>query len=81
MTPLGLPQGSVRAIILIALTAAIVIPVFVFMFRQTDIPPGIREFLTALVIADLGLIKDYLSNRPSDDKQDAPPPVGPGGAA
>lgn len=65
MEPLGLPKGSVRAIILLALTAAVVIPVFVFMFRQTDIPPGIREFLTALVIADIGLIKDYLYNRSS----------------
>lgn len=63
MNPLGLPEGSVRAIILIALTSAIVIPVFVFMFRQTDIPPGINQFLTTLVVADIALIKDYLSHR------------------
>lgn len=67
MRPLGLPEGSVRAIILIALTAAIVVPVFVFMFRQTDIPPGIKEFMTALVIADIALIKDYLSQRSSSN--------------
>lgn len=73
MKPLGMPPGSVRAIILLALTAAVVIPVFVFMFRQTDIPAGIREFLTALVIADIGLIKDYLKDRPAD----VPPPSSP----
>jgi hypothetical protein len=66
MKPLGLPEGSVRAIILIALTSAIVLPVFVFMFRQTDVPPGIREFLGMLAMADVNLIKDYITKRSAD---------------
>ncbi len=60
---LGMPSGSVRAIILLGLTAAIVVPVFVFMFRQTDVPTGIGNFLTTLLVGLVGLIKDYIQER------------------
>jgi len=68
MKPLGLPEGSVRAILLILLTVGVVFPVFIFVFRQMDIPPTIDKYLTTIATAVILLIREYLGLRIQQQK-------------
>lgn len=78
MKPLGLPEGSVRAIILLALVFAIVFPVFVLVFMRQDIPPTVDKYLTMLAGAVILLIREYIGLRkpqePEEPKTDPEQP-------
>lgn len=69
MKPLGLPEGSVRAILVLGALFAVVFPVLIFVFRSTDIPQGVKEVLIFLAGALTGLIKDYINQRNGDAPQ------------
>lgn len=71
MKPLGLPEGSVRAMILLGLVFGVVFPVLVFVFRQTDIPPTIDKYLTGLMTAVILLVREYIGLREASDKKPA----------
>lgn len=61
--PLGLPKGSVQAIVIILLVMAVVFPVAAGVLRNEDLHPNTQQFLTAVVVAVVGLIKDYMNHR------------------
>ncbi len=75
MKPLGLPEGSIRAILLIMLTFGVIFPVFVFVFRQMDIPPTIDKYLSGLMTAVILLIREYIGLRGKQEqpKEEAKP--------
>jgi hypothetical protein len=68
MKPLGLPEGSVRALILLALVLAVVFPVFVLVFMRQDIPPTVDKYLTMLAGAVILLIREYIGLRKQQDE-------------
>lgn len=70
MKPLGLPEGSVRAILVLGALFAVVFPVMVFVFRSTDIPQGVKEVLIFLAGALTGLLKDYINYRSTEEKKE-----------
>ena len=76
MKPLGLPEGSIRAIMLIALVFSVVFPVLVFVFRQADIPPTIDKYLTSLLAAVILLVREYIGLRAEADKKKDEPKDG-----
>lgn len=65
-TPLGLPPGSVRAVIVLGLTFTICFVLIKAMVFHEEIPSELSKLLTAGIVALVGLLKDYMAAR-SDD--------------
>ena len=63
--PLGLPRGSVRAILTILLLLAVILTVF--------IPSASDKALTALLVLAGIAVRDYFSTRSVQNAQDGPP--------
>lgn len=71
MKPLWMPEGSVRAILVIGALLTVMIPVFVFVFRgeNYDVPQGVKEVIIFVAGGTIGLIKDYLTTRKENGEQ------------
>lgn len=63
--PLWMPEGSVRAILVIGSLLTVMIPVFVFVFRgeNYDVPQGVKEIIIFVAGGSITLIKDYIVGR------------------
>jgi hypothetical protein len=70
MEPLGLPKGSVRAIILVLLTLGITFPVFIFVFTHQEIPATVDKYLGTLMAGVILLIREYLGLRGKQDENE-----------
>lgn len=62
-SPLGLPEGSIRALLVIMFSVAIVVPLFKSTLYQTEIPQGTRELLMFLFGALTQIISRYFESR------------------
>lgn len=71
--PLGLPEGSIRAIIILAMVWIVVFPITIAIFKREDIFPAVKDLLLFAMGAAVGLLKDYTSQRKAEEKKDDPP--------
>lgn len=65
--PFGLPRGSVRAIITLALLVLLGVSLFV------PVVPGAKDVLTGLVALAVMAVRDYFSVRQEMNQSDGPP--------
>lgn len=63
LQPLWLPQGSVRALLVISLTIAVVVVVLKSVAFGTDIPQNVSALLDKLLPAIVVLISQYINAR------------------
>lgn len=61
--PLWMPEGSVRAILVIGALLTVLVPIFVFVFRKEEIPQGVKEIVLFIAGGTISLIKDYITTR------------------
>lgn len=64
--PLWLPVGSVRAILVILMTLAIIVPVFKFVAFHEEIPQSVVTILSLLFGGLIGIVKDYFNLRSAE---------------
>jgi hypothetical protein len=72
--PLWLPPGSVRALLVLGLTAAIIGIMLKFAILKEDIPAGVLQVMQSLLPAIVLLIKDYISMRTNGQSHNGTPP-------
>lgn len=65
--PLGLPRGSVRAIITFSLLAILAVSLFV------PLAEGAEEVRSGLAVLCAVAVRDYFSGRKEQNTQDGPP--------
>jgi len=68
--PLGLPRGSIRAILVLLAALTVIIPVFVYVFRGGEIPGTVKELVIFTAGGLMGLIKDYINYRVKANERD-----------
>ena len=61
--PLWLPEGSVRGLLILGLTGAVIVVILKSVVLSTDIPLNVEKLLSALLPAIVLLIKDYINSR------------------
>lgn len=61
--PLGLPPGTVRAILVLMAMVGILYPVFQLVTWQGTLDPAVKDVLLVLLGALPGLVKDYIAMR------------------
>jgi hypothetical protein len=64
--PLWVPQGTIRALLVLGLTWALIIIMLKFAVYKEEIPATVKELMASLLPAIVLLIKDYLSLRKSE---------------
>lgn len=67
--PLWMPEGSVRAILVLGSLLTVLIPVLVFVFRKEDIPQSVKEVIIFIAGSTTGLIKDYITGRREENNE------------
>lgn len=71
--PLWLPKGSVRAILVLLMTVAIIFPVFKFVVFHEEIPQTVVQILSLLFGGLIGIVKDYFNSRSTEGNDVKPP--------
>jgi hypothetical protein len=66
MKPLGLPEGSIRAMIILAMLWIIIFPITIAIFKKEDIFPAVKDLLLFAMGVSAGLLKDYFSGRKTE---------------
>jgi hypothetical protein len=67
MKPLGLPEGSIRAMIILAMLWIIIFPITIAIFKKEDIFPAVKDLLMFAMGVAAGLLKDYFSGRKTEE--------------
>lgn len=67
--PLWLPQGTVRALVVLGLTYAIVVILLKSILLETDVPPGVAQYMRELTPAVVLIIKGYIDSRATETNQ------------
>lgn len=65
--PLWMPEGSVRAVLVLGALLTVIVPVFVYVFKSEDIPQGVKEVVILIAGGSLSLIKDYITHKSKTD--------------
>ena len=74
--PLGLPKGSVTAVLVLSLVLPLAVAMFVYVFQTKDIPQSVKEVMLVLIGVASQVIRDYIASRKeaeqikTDDKPD-----------
>jgi hypothetical protein len=61
--PLGLPKGSVTALLAIFLVFPLALAMVVYTFAANDIPPSVKDIMLVLVGVAGKVISDYIYSR------------------
>jgi hypothetical protein len=72
--PLWLPEGTVRALLVLGLTMSLIVIMGKFAILKEEPPAGVLQLMQALLPAIVLLIKDYMETRSNGkDKSNAGP--------
>jgi len=75
-TPLWLPPGTVRALVILGLTYALIFVILKFALLKEDVPPGVMQIMLSLLPALVLLIREYIGQRAKEngngDKPESP---------
>lgn len=71
--PLWLPEGTVRALIVLGLTYAIIVILFKAILMQQEIPSGVAQIVRELLPALVLIIKQYIDQRTSETNNQTKP--------
>jgi hypothetical protein len=66
--PLWLPKGTVRALLVLGLTWALIVVMLKFAILQQEIPASVEKVMMAMLPAIVLLVKDYISARNGKSK-------------
>lgn len=68
--PLGLPTGTVRAVLVLLFGVAVIFPVFKFAAYEQDIPQSVKEIMLVLVGGLQAIISKYFEIRAKTETSD-----------
>ena len=67
--PLGLPKGSVTALLALALVSPLAIAMIKYTFGSVDIPPSVKDIMLVLIGVAGKVIGDYIASRKNGNSQ------------
>ena len=68
--PFWVPKGTVRSILVLMFSFAVIFPIFKFVTYQEEIPQSVKEILLFLSGGLIPIIKMYFDQRNNEDEKD-----------
>ena len=72
--PLGMPKGSVTALLALFLVFPLALAMIVYTFGKNDIPPSVKDIMLVLVGVAGKVIGDYIASRKNGNGDSHEPP-------